>query len=252
MMSHNFYALPEPVIIIKWSNCVPDMGPTNPQGFLAHFCHLVDLVFFFFFLLFCFWVACVSNLMISYLVLLMCWVSMSVLLCPVLYNPSILYKWQINEWTKKSKLPVYPCVINRSVLPANCLWQSLVAAYRHMKRVIDADTTDYRTDRIFTNDKTSNHQFLEARGNEIGVKSNRVALEFHRYVHSKVTEASVKYKSNRITKTYFMRLWRFLRLLCSQGRQNDIIYYQKTLWLIFKKNNKIIRQDICRYRNVFQ
>ena len=102
MMSQNSYALPEPVIIIKWSNCVPDMGPTKPQGFLAHFCHLVELVFFLFFLQSCFWVACVSNLTISYFVLLMCWVSMSVLLCPVLYNPSILYKWQINEWTKKN------------------------------------------------------------------------------------------------------------------------------------------------------
>ena len=51
MISHNFYALPAPVIIIKWSNCVPDMGPTNTQGFLAPFCHLFDFVLFLVFII---------------------------------------------------------------------------------------------------------------------------------------------------------------------------------------------------------
>ena len=92
MISHNFYALPAPVIIIKWSNRIPDMGPTNPQGFRAPFWHLID--FFITFLLSC---LCIYS-PISYLVLFVCWVSMSVLICPALNYPSILYKWQINEW----------------------------------------------------------------------------------------------------------------------------------------------------------
>ena len=47
MISHNFCALPAPVIIIKWSNCVPDMGPTNHLGFLPPFA--IWLIFCFFY-----------------------------------------------------------------------------------------------------------------------------------------------------------------------------------------------------------
>ena len=67
-------------------------GAHKPSGV---YCPLLPFDWFFYYL--AFWVACVSNLTISYLVLFMCWVSMSVLIWPVLYYPFILYKWQINE-----------------------------------------------------------------------------------------------------------------------------------------------------------
>ena len=93
---HQLSSLNDPIVYQIW-------GPQTLRGFLPPFAICLILfcfVFcFVFFLLSCFWVACVSNLTISYRILFMYWVSMSVLLCPVLYYPSILYKWQINEWT---------------------------------------------------------------------------------------------------------------------------------------------------------